>query len=108
VQTHGTSFLNAINSRQQAFGGNEHSMISDLTNATAAVSFISQISMPNNNYNNFSAESGFELSPLIQRGDAVLVVWVPNYSLIKPLNQFSARRGHRDTVLRLAVPVTSN
>jgi membrane protein required for beta-lactamase induction len=42
---------------------------------------------------------------LVGRGDAVLFAWAPGSTLTKPLNQFSARRGERDSLFRLAVPV---
>jgi hypothetical protein len=104
VQTHGSSFLNAVNSRQRAFGDNSSSLIPDITNAAMAASFVGQLN-PANNYESFNAESDFDLSPLVQRGDAVVLAWAPNHSLIKPLNQFPARRGARHTLLRVAVPV---
>jgi hypothetical protein len=104
VQTHGVGFIGAVNSRQRAFGDNEHSLLNDFTNAAVAASFVSNLNTQNN-YENFNAESDFELSPLLERGDAVVLAWTPNHSLIKPLNQFAARRSHRDTLLRLAVPI---
>jgi len=104
VQTHGSSFLQAVNSRQRAFGDNSSGVIKDVTNAAMAASFIGQLGSQNN-YEGFNAESGFELTPQVQRGDAIVLAWLSGQSLIKPLNQFSARRGSRDTLLRLAVPI---
>ena len=49
-----------------------------------------------------SRRLGFDLTPLVQRGDAVLLAWAPNYSPVKPLNQFSPRRSRRNTLLRVA------
>ena len=69
-----------------------------------AASFITRNNTANN-YNNFSVPPGFDLSPLVQRGDAVLLAWAPGYSFTKPLNQFAARRGTRDTLVRVAVEV---
>jgi hypothetical protein len=104
VQTHGGNFFSAVNSRQQAFGSNERSQIADPINATMAASFITVLNTPNN-YNNFSVPPGFDLSSLVQRGDAVVLAWAPGFSFNKPLNQFPARRGSRDTLIRIAVPV---
>jgi hypothetical protein len=39
----------------------------------------------------------------MKRGDAIFLAWVPKYSPTKPLNQFSARRGSKDTLLRVVV-----
>ena len=104
VQTHGVAFTGAVNSRQRAFGDNEHSVLHDFTNAAVAASFVSHLNTQNS-YENFNVESDFELSSVLERGDAVVLAWTPNHSLIKPLNQFAARRSHRDTLLRLAVPI---
>jgi hypothetical protein len=101
VQIHASSFPNAVNARQRAFGDTRSGTIIDITNAVIAASFVSQLSSPNT-YDTFNAESNFDLSHLIELGDAVLLAWAPNYSFIKPLNQFPARRGSRDTLLRLA------
>jgi hypothetical protein len=107
VQTHGTSFLNAVNSRQRAFGDTSRGTINDITNAAVAASFVSHLTAPNN-YDTFNAESHFELTGLVERGDAVLLAWASNHSLIKPLNQFPARRGSRDTLLRLVVQMKNS
>ena len=103
VQSYSGSFQNAVNSRQHAFGDNQHGQIIDLSNAVLAASFVTQMNQ-RNDYNNFSPPPGFDLSPLVRRGHAVLLAWVPHYSFTQPLNQFPARRGTRDTVLRVAVP----
>jgi len=50
-----------------------------------------------------SAPTGFELSPVIQRGEAVVLAFVSDFAPVKPLNQFTARRSHRNTLLRIAV-----
>jgi hypothetical protein len=106
VQSHANSFLGAIDSRRRAFGDSGSSQIHDLTNASMAASFITMNNTRDNNYNNFSVQPGFDLSSLVGRGDAVFLAWAPNYSFTKPLNQFSARRGSRDTLVRIAVEVS--
>ena len=75
-----------------------------------AASFISQIrdsqasQQPYNNAN-FLAPQGMDLSPLVDRGDAVLLAWAADYSLVKPMNRFAARRTRRDTLLRIAAQI---
>ena len=69
-----------------------------------ASSFVTQMNTQNR-YNNFSPQPRCDLSSLVQRGDAVLLAWVSHYSFTKPLNQFPARRGSRDTLLRVAAVV---
>jgi hypothetical protein len=103
VQTHAGNFAQAVNSRQQAFGSSGRWQITDTINATMAASFITLLNTPNN-YNNFSVPPGFDLAPLVDRGDAIVLAWAPGYTFTKPLNQFPTRRGSRDTLVRIAVP----
>jgi hypothetical protein len=42
-----------------------------------------------------------DLSPVMDRGHAVLLAWVEGYSPVKPINKFSPRRTHKDTLLRI-------
>ena len=69
-----------------------------------AASFISLMGGWPNQYATFRVPPGLDLTPLAERGDAVLLAWVPDYSVVPPLNRFSPRRTHRDTLLRVAVP----
>jgi hypothetical protein len=75
VQTYASHFQQAVSQRQQAFGGNAV-QIYDIPNSTIAASFISQIREPQvqQPYNNpnYMAPQGMDLSPLLDRGDAVL------------------------------------
>jgi hypothetical protein len=59
------------------------------------------------NQRNFVYPAGLELSPLIERGDAVLLAWDPDHAPFGgSLNQFKTVRSHRNTMLRLSVPVS--
>jgi hypothetical protein len=104
VQNHSANFQHAVNVRHQAFGDTAAGRIRDWPNASAAASFITQGNAPNN-YANFNPPHGFDLSTLVQRGDAILLAWVPNYSPTKPLNQFATPRLRKNTLLRVAVPI---
>jgi hypothetical protein len=103
VQSYANHFIGAIDSRRRAFGDSSYSQINDLTNASMAASFVTLNNSQDNNYNNISVQPGFDLSPLVERGDAVFLAWAPGYSFTKPLNQFSARRGTHNTLIRLSV-----
>ncbi len=107
VVQNSSQFLAAVQSRQRAFGDNTSRWV-DLNSANlAAVSFISQWANPDLNQRNFVYPGGLELSPLIERGDAVLLAWDPDHAPSGgPLNQFKTARSHRNTMLRLAVPVS--
>jgi hypothetical protein len=110
VQNQGGHFNMAVAQRQNAFRYSEQFQITDVARGAMAASFISQIQgrQQQNNYygnNNAMTPPRFELSPLLKRGDAVLLAWAPDYTMTKPLNQFSARRTHRDTLLRVATTI---
>ena len=54
----------------------------------------------------FLSPKGLDLSWLAERGDALVFAWVPDHSPVNLLHRFNPRRWQRDTMLRLAVPVT--
>jgi len=103
VQTHSSRFQQAVNARHQAFGDNTTSRILDWPNAAMAASFITTMNTQNN-YENFTPPPGFDLTPLIERGDSILLAWAADYSPTKPLNQFAATRNRKSTLLRVLVP----
>jgi hypothetical protein len=113
VQTSVNRFVQAVQQRQNQFGAQTSGRIEDVFNSTAIASFLglatgsTDQSQPWNYtyWSRFATSPGFDLSPLIQRGDAVLLAWMPGDTLVPPLNKFSPRYSNKDTVLRLAVPV---
>lgn len=110
VQRQGNQFQAAVSQRQQAFGSERISQAWDIPLCTMAASFVSQLSPAPGNvgpyYGGFVAPAGMDLSALVERGDAVLLAWEAGHSLINPINQFTPRRVQRDTLLRLAIPLT--
>ncbi len=103
VRQYGQGFQMAANQRQRAFGASGSGRIDDLINSSTAISFISHLQD-----DRFITPPGMDLSPLLTQGNAVLLAWEPNYSPIKPINQFSTRRSHKDTMWRISAPVTSS
>jgi hypothetical protein len=97
-----SGFQTAANGRQFAFGASSGGHIGDLPNSTIAASFISSM-----DGDRFITPPGLDLSSVMEHGNAILLAWESGYSPIKPLNQFSARRGRTDTLWRLSVPVNA-
>jgi hypothetical protein len=102
----------AVQQRQQQFGSEHGGQINDAFGATMAASFLAVGAVsPDYNQpwhpgqNRFVTPPGFDLSPLMQRGDAILLAWMPGETLVPPLNQFSPRYSRKDTILRVAVPI---
>jgi hypothetical protein len=99
-------FINAIQSRRQALG--QDVRLSKTFENAIAVSLVSRPEdfVQNNQF--FLAPRGMDVSPLLDRGDAVLFAWAADHSVTSPIHRFTPRRTHRDTLLRLAIPVTVN
>ena len=111
VQANVSLFNQAVSARQQQFGAQEGGHLNDPFTGTTAASFLALAAQadgnqPGNNYwSRFVTPPGFDLTPLMQRGDAILLAWLPGETLVPTLNQFTPRYSRKDTVLRVAVEV---
>src|SRR5439155_6948043 len=105
VGRYSQSFQDASQSRQRAFGASESGHISDLPNSTVAASFIGQMNRRDNYMFSYLSPPGLDLSAAAERGNAILFAWAGDFSPVKPMNQFSPRRTHRDTLWRMTVPI---
>jgi hypothetical protein len=99
----------AVQQRQQQFGAQEGGHLHDAFGATLGASFLAMASTstdPNqwNQYGRFVTPPGFDLTPLMQRGDAILLAWMPDETIVPTLNQFSPRYSRKDTILRVVAP----
>jgi hypothetical protein len=105
VQRHGGNFAGAVNQRQQAFGHNTE-RIFDIAQSTMAASFVGYLRPgQQHGYNQFVAPAGMDLTPVVERGYAVLLAWVEDFSATKPINKFNPRRAHKDTLFRVATVI---
>lgn len=101
----GSQFQSAAQSRQRALGSS--AWLSDAPNASQAASFTAQLGRDQGPYGSaFIAPPGLDLSPLVERGQAVLLAWAADSAPVEPLNQFKPKRTKRDTLYRLAVSVS--
>lgn len=110
VNQHGSGFMNVSGSRQRAFGDNTWSRLPDRTNCAMAASFVTRLNNSNQDYsyNHWNPPPRFDLNDLVQRGDAILLAYAPGFAPVKPLNKFTARRGHRSTLFRVAVEMKNS
>jgi hypothetical protein len=106
VSSHGHGFQNAVQQRQNAFGGTESGRIEDLQNSSVAVSFISQLDQHENYMGSFLTPPGLDLSAEADRGAAILFAWAENYSPVKPLYQIPPKRAHKNTLFRIPITPT--
>jgi hypothetical protein len=72
-----------------------------------AASFLSRLGSPQNSMQQFISPPGLDLSAVVEHGNAVLLAWSWDYSPVKPLRQFTPRRSQKNTLWRVAVPLSS-
>jgi hypothetical protein len=105
VSRHSAGFREAVSARNKVFGGRGGGRIDDLPNASVAASFLSQRTRTADSSHRFLAPPGLDLSPVADRGNAIVLAWAEDYSPISSMRQFAARRTHRHTLWRVPVAV---
>jgi hypothetical protein len=100
------SFIQAAQSRRNSFGNNDQGL-TDLVGSSMAASFLTDVNsgVGENEWQAFSGPEKLDLSRFADRGYGILLAWDADHSLTEPLNHFPAKRTHRNTLLRLVVPV---
>jgi hypothetical protein len=103
------AFRTAVTSRHNSFGNNEVN-IPDIAAGTMAVSFIGYINRDTGQgmWADFGAPSGLDLSRFANGRYGILLAWDTGHVLTPALNRFQPKRLHRNTLLRLVVPVNYN
>jgi hypothetical protein len=105
VQDTSRFFIVAAQARRNSFGNNEAEP-PDLAPGSMAASFISQVNQSAINWETFSGPDDLDLSRYATAGYGILLAWDPDRSLTEALNRFPVNRQHRNTLLRLVVPLT--
>lgn len=98
------NFVSAAQNRHNTFGNNS-SGLPDLCTASIAASFLSQGNETANEWQTFGTPGGLDLSRYATPGYEILLAWDPDHSPTEPLNHFSVKRSHRNTMLRLVKPL---
>lgn len=96
--------LSAAASRSRSVGNNS-APITDLAGSSMAASFLSQANESANNWQTFSSPGDLDLSRYAVPGYGILLAWDPDHALTAALNRFPVKRSHRNTLLRLVVPL---
>jgi hypothetical protein len=101
------TFQNVVNRRGEVFGGNTEEHIDAWGGAAVAASLVRGFADPNNaGGRGFIWPPGLDLTPLVERGDTVILAYLPGDSLVPDLNRFAALRRSKGTLLRLVLPAT--
>jgi hypothetical protein len=53
----------------------------------------------------FISPPGLDVSPFVEHGGAMFFAWAAGSSPVKPINRFSPRRFHQNTLWRVATSV---
>lgn len=99
-----TEFRDAVARREETFGSNTKAHINDWAGASVVASFGSLLKLENGDARNFVWPAGLDLARLADRGDTIVLAWLPDASIIPPLNKFAIKRGQQGTLLRLVIP----
>jgi hypothetical protein len=105
AQQNSRNFVGAAQARRNSFGNNEAG-ITDLATSSMAASFLSQVNQTANNWQTFSGPDDLDLSRYAGPGYGILLAWDADHSVTAALNRFPVNRSHRNTLLRLVVPLT--
>ena len=107
VRRFGQGFSGAAAARRQAFGSTAQGRIEANPNTLIAATFVSQLGLYQGQQRAFIYPPGFELSPLIARGDAVLLAWDAGHSpTASSMLKHKPPRRAQSTLYRVAVPVS--
>jgi hypothetical protein len=104
VRENGTYYQRAVETRRQVLGDTSGGRLENRPVTTVTVSLLSYLEdqQPGRN---FISPPGLDIVPQVERGDAVIFAWLPNFSLAEKMNNFSPPRFKQDTMLRLTVPI---
>ncbi|MCX6902753.1 MAG: hypothetical protein NTW03_04615, partial [Verrucomicrobia bacterium] len=101
VRNNSGTFAQAVEARRSQWGQNQPRAMVDDFSAAVAASFLSdefsvtqpQVAAPyQRNRSSVLTLRGFDLTPNADRGDAILLAWMPDDSLVAPLNKFTPKR----------------
>jgi hypothetical protein len=105
VQQNGSYFQQAVNNRQNTLGDTAGGQLENRPLTVITASFVSYLDETSNNGRAFVAPPGMDLTAQVERGDAVIFAWVPDFGFVEKINSFQPPRFKRDTLMRLSVPM---
>jgi hypothetical protein len=99
-----SAFSAAIRQRQSNFGNNGDP-IPDIAAGAMAASFIGAMSQSGNEYEDYGAPGGLDLTRFARSGYGVLLAWDEDHSPTAKLDQFNVGRTHRRSLFRVVTPI---
>jgi hypothetical protein len=99
-----SALVSSAQQRQFAFGANNQHWPEPSATVAAALSFTTHSSVGSGpRPPQLAAPADLDCSSLVDRGDAVLLVWVPDYAPVPTIRQFETTRGRQNTLFRLCL-----
>jgi len=105
VQQNGAYFQTAVEQRRNALGESARGQLENRPLTATTASFISQMDELSRSGRSFISPSGLDMTPQVERGDAVIFAFVSDFSFTEKVNQFDPPRFKRDTLMRLSIPL---
>ncbi len=105
INNRATFFQAASQSRQRSFGNTASGQIQDMPDSSMAISLLGGEGNLGGGNENFIMPPGLDISPVLDRGQAVLLAWQSDFAPVKGVNQFPTKRSHKDTLWRLTLPL---
>ena len=103
VRQNGANFHDAVNQRRNPLGDNRRGWIEDPALHSMVVSFAAHLPRQQNQ-RNCVTPAGLDLTPMVDRGNAVILTWDADHSFANAINQFAPLRSQKNTLLRLVIP----
>lgn len=105
VQQHGSHFQRAVELRRNPMGTTAGGQLENPALTATVVSFLSYLDQYGQGNRQFVSPGGLDMTASVERGDAVILGYAPNFSFTDKINAFTPPRFKRDTFVRLTVPV---
>jgi hypothetical protein len=104
VRENGAYFQRAVDIRKSVVGDTAGGRLENRPVTAVTASLISYLDQPQPG-RSFIAPPGLDIAAQVERGDAVVFAWLPDFALTEKMNNFSPPRFKQDTMLRLTVPI---
>ena len=97
------TFNTVANARGDVFGGQGQEHIDNWPGASVAASLTQRVSGNDDGQRHFVWPPGFDLSPMAERGDVLVMAFARNDSVLPGVNRFAAFQQSRHTLYRLVL-----
>ena len=105
VQQNGSHFQRAVELRRNPMGATAGGQLENPALTATVISFLSYLEQHAHGNRHFVSPGGLDMTSSVERGDAVILGFTPNFSFTEKINSFTPPRFRQNTFVRLTVPV---